>query len=177
MKCWVEYELYRTYCRWYEAPWTGSGHWNIDFHSCASTAVRNAGLPMANQAAWVRIPLSPKHFLSVFLEEHYIDDITLSIVVNARLNSELLRVNLKFLILQVRTYTELELYVYRIWCFRENIPNTARDERLGSITPPRKWKYFHLARRIWTTDLRITVLLYQLQSSALPAELSRVVEA
>ena len=35
-------------------------------------------------------------------------------------------------------------------------------------------KYIHLARRIWTTDLRISDLSYQLQSSALPAELSRV---
>ena len=30
-----------------------------------------------------------------------------------------------------------------------------------------------LSNRIWTSDLRISVLYYQLQSSALPAELSR----
>ena len=34
--------------------------------------------------------------------------------------------------------------------------------------------YSSLARRIWTTDLRISDMSNQLQSSALPAELSRV---
>ena len=34
-------------------------------------------------------------------------------------------------------------------------------------------KYIHLARRIWTTDLRMSIWYFQLQSSALPTELSR----
>ena len=42
-----------------------------------------------------------------------------------------------------------------------------------SMVSPNTQNVIHLARRIWTTDLRISDYVSLLQSSALPAELSR----